>query len=104
VTVTDANGCVATATYTIVQETSTLTLSAAITPTICTAEIGAIDLTVEGGTPEYTFAWTGPDEFTADTEDITDLAAGDYIVTVTDANGCVATATYTLFRNRARHP
>jgi hypothetical protein len=44
----------------------------------------------------YTYAWTGPDEFTASTEDITVLAAGDYTVTVTDANGCEATATYTI--------
>ncbi len=41
-------------------------------------------------TGTYTYAWTGPDSFTASTEDISGLKAGTYAVTVTDANGCVA--------------
>jgi hypothetical protein len=50
---------------------------------------GAIDLTVSGGVPPYTFAWTGPNGFTAITEDISGLFPGDYYVTVTDADFCV---------------
>ncbi|MCJ8290271.1 MAG: T9SS type A sorting domain-containing protein [Crocinitomicaceae bacterium] len=49
---------------------------------------GAIDITVAGGTPTYTFAWTGPNGFTATTEDITGLEDGTYAVTITDDNGC----------------
>lgn len=49
---------------------------------------GSIDLTPAGGTPGYTFEWTGPNSFTADTEDISDLEAGAYSVTITDANLC----------------
>ncbi|MDG1334300.1 MAG: T9SS type A sorting domain-containing protein [Crocinitomicaceae bacterium] len=52
---------------------------------------GAIDITVAGGTPNYTFAWTGPNGFTASTEDITNLEDGTYSVTITDDNGCVTT-------------
>lgn len=52
---------------------------------------GAIDITVTGGTPNYTFAWTGPNGFTATTEDLTGLEDGIYAVTVTDNNGCVTT-------------
>jgi uncharacterized protein YvpB len=96
VTVTDANGCEVTATYTVVQDTNTLTIDEIITNTICTAEIGAIEITVTGGTEPYTYLWSSPDGFTADTKDIEDLAAGDYTVTVTDANGCEVTATYTV--------
>jgi hypothetical protein len=50
---------------------------------------GEINLTVTGGTPTYTFVWTGPDSFTSSNEDLNNLsAAGSYSVEVTDANGC----------------
>lgn len=51
--------------------------------------IGSINLSVSGGTKPYTFAWSGPDAFTATTEDIKNLPKGNYTVKVTDANGCV---------------
>lgn len=51
-----------------------------------------------GGTPGYFFSWTGPDSFISDEMNpsipgVTLAAAGDYILTVTDTNGCQATAT-----------
>ncbi|MCE4566929.1 SprB repeat-containing protein, partial [Maribellus sp. CM-23] len=49
---------------------------------------GSINLEVSGGTPGYTYSWTGPDGFTASTQDISNLAEGTYYVTITDANGC----------------
>ncbi|MFW6277129.1 MAG: Ig-like domain-containing protein, partial [Prolixibacteraceae bacterium] len=49
---------------------------------------GSIDLTVEGGTGSYQYEWTGPDGFTSSAEDIRQLEAGRYSVTVTDENGC----------------
>ncbi|MBL7898784.1 MAG: T9SS type A sorting domain-containing protein, partial [Crocinitomicaceae bacterium] len=49
---------------------------------------GAINLTVSGGTPGYTFAWTGPSGFTSSSEDVTGLVGGVYEVTITDNNGC----------------
>lgn len=45
---------------------------------------GSIDLTVSGGTAPYTYSWKGPNGITFNTEDITNLAAGTYTVTVTD--------------------
>lgn len=49
---------------------------------------GAVNLSISGGTPPYSFDWTGPGGFTATTEDISGLTEGVYNVTITDANGC----------------
>ncbi|HPE22841.1 MAG TPA: gliding motility-associated C-terminal domain-containing protein, partial [Bacteroidales bacterium] len=57
---------------------------------------GSIAVTVQGGTPPLTIAWTGPDGFTSDQLSLTALRAGLYTLVVTDANGCVLTAEYTL--------
>jgi len=49
---------------------------------------GAIDLSVSGAAPPYSYAWTGPDGSAFASEDISGLEAGAYAVTITDANGC----------------
>lgn len=51
---------------------------------------GAININVAGGTSPYTFSWTGPNGYTATTEDISGLAGGTYSVSITDANGCTS--------------
>lgn len=51
---------------------------------------------VTGGTPPYTYSWTGPNGFTSTSEDIFNLSNGTYILTVTDSNGCHQTVEYTL--------
>ncbi len=60
------------------------------------AQDGCIDATISGGTPPYTFSWTGPGGYTATTEDICNLFAGLYILTATDANGCEVFRSVTL--------
>lgn len=74
------------------------TLSAATTDLTCNSiSDGAIDLTATGGSlPVVSYAWSGPNGFTASTEDINSLAAGMYTVVVTATGGCTATDTYTL--------
>lgn len=52
---------------------------------------GSIDISVSGGTPGYTYSWTGPDGYTSSDEDIDGLISGFYTVVITDANGCVLT-------------
>lgn len=53
---------------------------------------GALFADIEGGTLPFAFTWTTA----ATTQSIDGLGPGEYGVTVTDDNGCSATATYTL--------
>ncbi len=66
-------------------------LTAVVTNATVDLNDGSIDLNVNAGITPYTFAWTGPDGFTSSNEDIADLAAGEYCVTVTDFYCGVAT-------------
>ncbi|NDF71331.1 MAG: adhesin, partial [Betaproteobacteria bacterium] len=93
VTVTDANGCTAQTSVTITQPQAGLALSTTQVNVLCSGNnTGSINLTVTGGTPVYTYAWSN----NTTQEDPQNLAAGSYTVTVTDANGCTATATTTI--------
>jgi SprB repeat len=85
ITVTDANGCTETGTYSINQPND-ITYSTIVTHPSCFGGLdGAIDLTVNGGTPPYTFSWSNGDL----TEDISSQPAGFYFFNIEDANTCV---------------
>lgn len=99
VTATDAKGCIATLSRTITQPRR-LTLSRITTPPTCPPGAnppansdGTITLTVSGGTPPYTFAWSTVDGsgLVPNQKDQTGLTAGTYVAVVTDFNGCSAT-------------
>ncbi len=92
VIVTDANGCTATDQVTI-SEPQVLSVSGQTTSESAPNMLdGAIDITVTGGVAPYTFDWG----VNGVTEDLTGLEGGQYTVQVTDANGCVETATFTV--------
>ncbi|MBL0340554.1 MAG: gliding motility-associated C-terminal domain-containing protein [Bacteroidetes bacterium] len=84
VMVTDANGCSAAATGTILEPAQIL-LNTSSTATLCNGSgDGTASVSVLGGVTPYSYNWTGG------TTGVTasNLVAGTYIVTVTDANGC----------------
>ena len=95
VTVTDNKNCSFTSDILIVESTPAIVIDEVITQPNCDSESnGTINLTVNGGTGDgFTFNWSNG----AMTEDLTNLAAGDYAVTVTDTeDGCTSTAMYQL--------
>ena len=86
VVVTDINGCSDNESVVINQPTL-LVLSETHVDNVCNGgSIGSIDLSVAGGTPNYTYLWDDPANST--TQDVSGLTAGTYTVIVTDANLC----------------
>ena len=88
-TVTDANGCKKLAGVTVAQPDQ-LVLSTSTVNVDCSGGAdGQASVVAVGGTPPYSYLWnTG-----AISSTITNLSGGSYFVTVTDGNGCTATAT-----------
>lgn len=90
VQVRDAANCTASASGNpqVITAPQIMSLSFAASPvsTIGGAD-GAINLTVTGGTANHVFLWSAGQA----TEDINNLSAGQYCVTVTDALGCTVT-------------
>jgi hypothetical protein len=73
-----------------------LAVSGVVTNAGCSgANNGAINLTVSGGLRPYTIDWADLSG-TNNPEDRTGLGPGTYSVTVTDANRCTATASFTI--------
>jgi gliding motility-associated-like protein len=87
VTITDLNNCAATATTTINQPTELIIANTTSTNVSCYGvSDGTASIQAVGGIPPYTYQWsTTP---TQNTPQATNLPAGNYAVTVTDANGC----------------
>ena len=78
-----------------------LVLSAVATNVGCgSGSTGSIDLTVVGGTPPYTYAWSN----SATTQDVSGLIAGDYNVVVTDSNNCQKTLDKTIANGDSDNP
>ena len=90
--VTDANGCTATATVTIVNP-QPLNASAISTNPLCNGGAnGTATVSVVNGTAPYSYLWSNGQI----TQTATGLASGTYSVSLTDANGCTAFTTVTL--------
>jgi hypothetical protein len=88
VQVTDATGCTKTQSFVVTEDSD---LSISLTPNLlqCHQEgQGEITSVVSGGTAPYTYIWSNGDT----TPNLSNVNSGRYLLTVTDTNGCSATA------------
>jgi hypothetical protein len=71
-------------------------LTAIVKGTLKGSNAGSIDLTISGGTSPYQISWSGPNGFSATTEDLANLGVGTYTVMVTDHYCGSATTTFII--------
>jgi gliding motility-associated-like protein len=99
-TVYDALNLTNTYTLPIVSPTELL-ISETHTDVACSGGgTGSVDLTVSGGTPGYSYSWSNG----ATIQDLSNLTAGNYTVTVTDLNGCQKTLPVTVSGGDSTNP
>ncbi|KAA5534500.1 T9SS type A sorting domain-containing protein [Taibaiella lutea] len=85
--VVDANGCVRDGAV-VVNPVTVINATLTATNAMCTQSNGSITVTPSGGAMPYTYSWSNP---AASGNNPTNLPAGYYNVTITDANGCSVT-------------
>jgi hypothetical protein len=98
VSISDNNGCTSSQSITLA-EPAVFTATALVTTSFngfgvtCNGLTDAvIDLTVNGGAGGNQFVWNNG----ANTEDLSNIGAGAYSVTITDVNGCMISASATV--------
>ena len=91
VTVTDANGCFTTESYTIEEPPELMVDYLVIQP--IGMDFGEVEIYPFGGTPDYQFLWSNG----LDTDSNDELTPGMYWVIVTDANGCEQIIEFQIF-------
>ncbi len=92
VTVKDANRCKGTYIFKIGQPEALKAIMDSVLISCFGATDGAASVKVEGGIPNYSYAWSN----LKSEEAITKLGYGTYTVTVTDKNNCMTTANVSL--------
>ncbi|SEQ42837.1 gliding motility-associated C-terminal domain-containing protein [Hyunsoonleella jejuensis] len=95
VTITDGKPCVITETF-VITEPAAVNISGTKTDALDCADAnsGAINAIITGGTQPLTYSWSNG----ANTEDLNNIPPGDYTLTVTDANNCEISDTFTINR------
>jgi gliding motility-associated-like protein len=76
----------------LISQTNVLCFGAA-TGTITVGVLGGNPITSPTGVTDYLYSWTGPNGFTSNLQNLSNLFAGTYDLSVTDANGCIKTLT-----------
>ena len=94
VTVTDNGNCITIDTVTITQPTVLVSSLTDINSALCFgASSGSATATAAGGTPSYTYNWSGG---TSSGNGVTGLSLGSYTVTVSDSHTCDTVLSFTI--------
>ncbi|MCZ2276747.1 MAG: GEVED domain-containing protein [Bacteroidia bacterium] len=102
VTVYDGNGCQSDPDLQVtITEPTQLSASAGSNSPINSGQTLMLTSSVSGGTPGYSYSWTGPNGFTDNSanpsiSNAPVAATGTYYVVVTDANGCTLSASVSV--------
>lgn len=94
---TDGNGCVSVyGINPVLSQPTQLEAEAEIVqlPLCVERTDGAVKINTTGGMPPYTYSFSNG--ATPPTNEVNDLSVGTYVVSVTDAKGCMAMTTFTL--------
>lgn len=92
VTVSDVNGCSASASATVEQPDILVATTTQTNVTCFGGNDGVATVFPGGGTPAYSYTWNG----TGADQKITGLPAGNYTAIITDANGCTTSAAVSI--------
>ncbi len=96
VKVSDANGCSKTFAKTIIEPAKLVKRIDEVKNIVCFDDAkGAINITVTGGALPYKYSWSNGNI----SQDIVDVKAGKYSVTIKDANGCADSLSATITQN-----
>ncbi len=97
-TILDGNNC-STSVPVVVAEPDQLQINTAFTSPVCYGDNnGSASVSVIGGTGSYNYVWS-PGGYV--TSSVSNLAAGNYTITVTDANNCSQTSPLTIVQPAA---
>ena len=95
ITINSASGCPRDTTI-IIAGSSTFTVIETIAPATCGASDGSISVSITTGSAPFSFSWSAGG---SNGNSLTNLASGNYSVTITDQNGCSVTESYLVPQN-----
>jgi hypothetical protein len=93
VTVTDRRGCTMTDSIEILEPEQFLIFKSDYSDFICSGSTeGFVKIGISGGVPPYSYSWSNGKNF----QNLLNVPAGDYSVTVKDQNNCQITESFTI--------
>ncbi|UCF09491.1 MAG: right-handed parallel beta-helix repeat-containing protein [Candidatus Bipolaricaulota bacterium] len=101
VTATGANGCTATASVAVEEDTAAPAVDAGFDQIVtCAQPVATLEAAVEGGRAPFRIEWTAADgTAVGETASVQVAVPGTYRVTVTGANGCAASDTVAVLQD-----